>query len=197
MTGSKTAAWPEPGARITWAHFYPDGAPAVERSGVIWDRGPSVGGATVVAWVIPDEPLSTDPYCAIAVGKATRHLPVHGTYFNGCAQHVGKGTLYSSNYTGSPLGHLGAVAAQCAHAVRHGKREPRTDAELLAMAFHETYERLAPEHGYETREASAKPWDDVPASNRALMCAVAAELIARFDIFVPVEGFDDEPGGES
>lgn len=77
------------------------------------------------------------------------------------------------------------------------KREPRTDAELLAMAFHETYERLAPEHGYETREASAKPWNDVPANNRALMCAVTAELIARFNIFVPAGVFDDEPGGAS
>lgn len=49
--------------------------------------------------------------------------------------------------------------------------------EQIAQAFHETYERLAPDHGYETREASAKPWDEVPESNRNLMVAVAAELV--------------------
>lgn len=44
-------------------------------------------------------------------------------------------------------------------------------AETLAQAFHETYERLAPQFEYETREASAKPWDEVPQQNRALMVA--------------------------
>lgn len=50
-------------------------------------------------------------------------------------------------------------------------------AEALARKFHETYERLAPDHGYETREASAKPWDEVPEQNRNLMIAVCQELI--------------------
>lgn len=49
--------------------------------------------------------------------------------------------------------------------------------EQIAQAFHEAYERLAPEHGYKTREASAVPWADVPAANKSLMTAVAAELI--------------------
>jgi hypothetical protein len=34
-------------------------------------------------------------------------------------------------------------------------------AEALARLFHETYERLAPEFGYETRKASAVPWEEV------------------------------------
>ncbi len=34
--------------------------------------------------------------------------------------------------------------------------------EALARHFHETYERLAPEFGYRTREESAKPWEQVP-----------------------------------
>ena len=51
------------------------------------------------------------------------------------------------------------------------------DAEQIAQAFHEAYERLAPAHGYETREASAKPWADVPEQNKGLMIAVVAELI--------------------
>jgi hypothetical protein len=48
--------------------------------------------------------------------------------------------------------------------------------EQLAQAFHEAYERLAPSFGYETREASAKPWAEVPDNNRALMTAVCAEI---------------------
>jgi hypothetical protein len=50
-------------------------------------------------------------------------------------------------------------------------------AEQLAQLFHETYERLAPDHGYRTREESAKPWDDVPAGNRRLMIATCAEVL--------------------
>lgn len=50
-------------------------------------------------------------------------------------------------------------------------------AEAIAKAFHETYERLAPDHGYETREASAKPWKEVPEDNRNLMIAVVEELL--------------------
>jgi len=49
-------------------------------------------------------------------------------------------------------------------------------AEAVARAFHETYERLAPSFSYETRKASAVPWEQVPENNRALMTAVAAEV---------------------
>lgn len=52
-----------------------------------------------------------------------------------------------------------------------------TTPEALAQRFHETYERLAPGFGYETREASAVPWDDVPEANKALMVAVCAEIL--------------------
>jgi hypothetical protein len=44
----------------------------------------------------------------------------------------------------------------------------------VARAFHEAYERLAPDFGYRTREASAKPWADVPEQNRALEAALGA-----------------------
>lgn len=54
--------------------------------------------------------------------------------------------------------------------------EQNVAAEALARRFHETYERLAPSFGYRTREASAKPWDEVPEDNRNLMIAVCAEL---------------------
>ncbi|MGW4129483.1 hypothetical protein [Amycolatopsis japonica] len=52
-------------------------------------------------------------------------------------------------------------------------------AEALARQFHEAYERLAPSFGYKTREASAVPWDQVPEQNRALMVAVAAEILKQ------------------
>ncbi len=54
-----------------------------------------------------------------------------------------------------------------------------TPAEQVARAFHESYERLAPRYGYRTREASARPWDEVPEDNRRLMVAVAADLLTR------------------
>ena len=56
------------------------------------------------------------------------------------------------------------------------KREPMT-AEQLAQRFHETYERLAPDFDYKTREASAKPWAEVPENNRSLMIAVCEEIL--------------------
>jgi hypothetical protein len=54
---------------------------------------------------------------------------------------------------------------------------PSVAAEILAQKFHETYERLAPDYGYKTREASAKPWSEVPQQNKSLMIAVCQELI--------------------
>lgn len=52
-----------------------------------------------------------------------------------------------------------------------------TQAEMIAGLFHATYETLAPEHGYKTREASAVAWDDVPANNKALMIATVQSLL--------------------
>ncbi|SRR6266704_547369 len=48
--------------------------------------------------------------------------------------------------------------------------------EQLAQKFHETYEQLAPEHGYKTRKESAKPWSEVPENNKNLMIAVCTEI---------------------
>ena len=49
--------------------------------------------------------------------------------------------------------------------------------EELARLFHETYERLAPSFGYETRKESAKPWESVPVQNKLLMTAVCDEIV--------------------
>lgn len=48
----------------------------------------------------------------------------------------------------------------------------------LAQMFHETYERLAPQWDYKTREDSAVPWEQVPLINRRLMVALASEVLA-------------------
>lgn len=53
----------------------------------------------------------------------------------------------------------------------------RAEAERVAQAFHETYERLAPEHGWETQKRSRVPWERVPDENRELMVATAEELL--------------------
>jgi hypothetical protein len=57
----------------------------------------------------------------------------------------------------------------------------RHSAEELAKQFHDTYERLAPSFGYETRKASSVPWGQVPENNRKLMIAVCAEVWAEVD----------------
>jgi hypothetical protein len=54
-------------------------------------------------------------------------------------------------------------------------------AEEVARLFHDTYERLAPSFGYETRKDSAVAWEQVPEQNRLLMTAVAAEVLTRLE----------------
>jgi hypothetical protein len=61
-----------------------------------------------------------------------------------------------------------------------------TPAERIAKAFHESYERLAPSHGYETRKASAKSWAEVPEQNRRLMIATVQDLLDSGWIALPV-----------
>ena len=51
-----------------------------------------------------------------------------------------------------------------------------TPKTLWAKAFHEEYERLAPEFGYETRTESRTPW---PPTNADLMVATAAAVLER------------------
>ena len=65
-------------------------------------------------------------------------------------------------------------------------------AEQIAQAFHEAYERLAPEFGYRTREASAKPWADVPEQNKSLMIAVAQSLLDSEVIAAGARGAADD-----
>ena len=45
---------------------------------------------------------------------------------------------------------------------------------VMAMLFHEAYERLAPDHGYETREDTKE--FDRKSNNGRLMIAVCKEI---------------------
>ena len=49
--------------------------------------------------------------------------------------------------------------------------------EAIAKLFHQTYERLAPDFGYETRRESAVPWEAVPDNNRKLMTATVRGVV--------------------
>ncbi len=73
-------------------------------------------------------------------------------------------------------------------------------AERIACQFHATYERLAPDHGYETRRDSARPWTEVPDQNRDLMVAVAQHLLDT-GVIRPGPGaaplVEHEPGEQS
>jgi len=50
-------------------------------------------------------------------------------------------------------------------------------AEELAKIFHDLYEKMAPTFDYQTQDASAVPWEDVPANNKQLMIAVCREIL--------------------
>ena len=54
--------------------------------------------------------------------------------------------------------------------------------ELLARTFHDSYERLAPSFGYDTRDDSRQPWEQVPEQNRNLMVATAEAVIAHLGL---------------
>ncbi len=51
--------------------------------------------------------------------------------------------------------------------------------ESFAQYFHEQYEKLAPAFGYETRKASAVPFNELPENNRKLMIAVATLALEK------------------
>lgn len=60
-------------------------------------------------------------------------------------------------------------------------KHERLRAESLARRFHETYEKLAPSFGYETKKDSAVPWEDVPEKNRNLMIATCKSILDERD----------------
>lgn len=76
----------------------------------------------------------------------------------------------------------------------HGRRA-MPNAESVAKLFHDTYERLAPAFGYDTRPETRVPWDKVPERNKRLMIAVTAEVLAM--LFAPTdESQAEKPAAE-
>lgn len=53
------------------------------------------------------------------------------------------------------------------------------NAEKLARVFHETYEKLAPKFGYETRKDTRE--FDIESKNGKLMLAVCSEIIDKIN----------------
>jgi len=47
----------------------------------------------------------------------------------------------------------------------------------IAARFHETYERLAVHHVWQTQQGCRVPFDELPPGNRSLMIAVVTELL--------------------
>ena len=63
------------------------------------------------------------------------------------------------------------------------ERMPKINAKGLAILFHNIYERLAPEYGYETRNDTMEFNENTP--NGKLMIAVCSEILVR------LKGSDD------
>jgi hypothetical protein len=62
---------------------------------------------------------------------------------------------------------------------RYGcKHNPNGDAEVMARKFHDTYERLAPNFGYITRD-DTKVFDP-RSKNGRLMIAVCVEILKEY-----------------
>ncbi len=58
--------------------------------------------------------------------------------------------------------------------------EPRLlTNEEIAIQFHYTYEALAPSFGWNPQKESSVAWEDLPETNKQLMIATVAALLAR------------------
>lgn len=63
---------------------------------------------------------------------------------------------------------------------------------IAAKAAHDAYEEYAPEFGYDTRQESAVPWEELPANRRALMCvSIGAALAAADGVSPPPDAILD------
>lgn len=60
------------------------------------------------------------------------------------------------------------------------------EPEQLARMFHETYERIAPRYGYETRDESRTTWEEVPDENKQLMIHTCQEVIKKLKEMKPL-----------
>lgn len=109
-----------PGARVTWRQFTNTSEPE-QRTGTVWDRAPTVDGVRAAAWIVPDSLKPYDLYGLIAVGIASRDHSANGFRSDRPDDYASKGELFSSSVGSSPLGNLGAFAAQQAWRARKAK----------------------------------------------------------------------------
>ncbi len=128
----------------------------------------------------------TEPFMR-AYADYTEHLeqehPGQRFYVEVTAELVPDGIGYVVSNAGISVEGEETVSGRKTHRV-----VPLTEsAESLAQLFHETYEKLAPEHGYETREASAVAWELVPENYKSLMIAVAGEILKKIPPAVKFE----------
>lgn len=72
---------------------------------------------------------------------------------------------------GVARGHRGRRGARLA------ARKLAESSLTIAAAFHRAYEDVAPANGYETREESRVPFDQLPEANRETMLATVRRLL--------------------
>lgn len=62
--------------------------------------------------------------------------------------------------------------------------QPRSDddVERLCEVMHDAYEKAAVGAGWETQQASRKPWADVPEANKVTMRASVRALLAELGV---------------
>jgi hypothetical protein len=84
------------------------------------------------------------------------------------------------------------VKGEVPRVVREDRRQLERDGESVARLFHETYERLAPAFGYETRK-DTKVFD-ANSKNGRLMIAVCESVLKRLESSEG-ERADDGPVG--
>jgi hypothetical protein len=75
----------------------------------------------------------------------------------------------------SPASPLGSALAE--QVLRAAEVDRHLDVEAACEVMHDAYERAAVGAGWETQQASRKPWADVPEANKATMRAAVAALI--------------------
>jgi hypothetical protein len=110
-----------------------------------------------------------------------RQLAGHGSASVDNPSMFGQEALHSARKTYVQLGwyvnyqEAGQFGIPELLSIRPMQRKTMSD-EDVARLFHDTYERHAPDHGYETRKESAVPWESVPSNYKSLMIAVSGVM---------------------
>jgi hypothetical protein len=131
---------------------------------------------------MPPDPRPT----ALEAARGWLAAWVHGSYWT-CEEEAATNT-----YKTTMIAELAALITRREQgAVEVAIPKVGKSDEDLARAFHETYERLAPKFGYKTRESSAKPWVEVPETNRNLMIAVCSVIRSEIEQEAKVGALED------